>query len=68
MLIYSNGTAHEIGVLRVFVSYHCSRYNTSTGVLTSDMFQAVFAQVRAYLDARSQAITSSALLSGGNTG
>src|SRR5437764_10231846 len=62
---FGHGTAHEIGVLRVFVSYHCSRYNTSTGVLTSDMFQAVFAQVRAYLDARSQAITSSALLSGG---
>jgi hypothetical protein len=50
------------------VSYHCSRYNTSTGVLTSDMFRAVFAKVRAYLDACSQAITSSALLSGGNTG
>ena len=65
---FGHGTAHEVGVLRVFVSYHCSRYNTSTGVLTSDMFRAVFAQVRSYLDARSQTITSSALLSGGNTG
>ena len=23
-------------------SYHCSRYNTNTGVLTTDMFHAVF--------------------------
>lgn len=32
-------------------SYHCSRYNTNTGVLTTDMFHAVFAAVRAELDA-----------------
>jgi hypothetical protein len=35
---------------------------------TAEMFRAVFANVRAYLDDCSQAITSSALLSGGNTG
>ena len=34
----------------------------------AEMFRAVFAKVRAYLDTRSQATTSSALLSGGNTG
>jgi uracil-DNA glycosylase len=65
---FGHGKAHDVGELRIFVSYHCSRYNTSTGVLTSGMFRAVFAQVRAYLDARNQAITSSAFLSGGNTG
>ncbi|MGB6175685.1 MAG: uracil-DNA glycosylase [Methylocella sp.] len=27
-------------------SYHCSRYNTNTGVLTQDMFRAVFAKAR----------------------
>ncbi len=27
-------------------SYHCSRYNTNTGVLTQEMFRAVFAKVR----------------------
>jgi uracil-DNA glycosylase len=27
-------------------SYHCSRYNTNTGVLTTKMFEAVFAAVR----------------------
>ena len=35
----------------LFDSYHCSRYNTNTGVLTPDMFRGVFAAVRAYLDA-----------------
>ncbi|HZM07275.1 MAG TPA: uracil-DNA glycosylase, partial [Methylocella sp.] len=29
-----------------FDSYHCSRYNTNTGVLTKDMFRMVFAKVR----------------------
>jgi uracil-DNA glycosylase family 4 len=65
---FGHGASHDLGKLRIFVSYHCSRYNTSTGVLTPDMFRDVFAKVRAYLDARSQAITSSAFLSGGNTG
>lgn len=35
--------------LRLYGSYHCSRYNTNTGVLTPKMFRAVFAQVRAFL-------------------
>ena len=38
--------------LRLFSSYHCSRYNTNTGVLTTEMFRAVFADVRSYLDNR----------------
>jgi uracil-DNA glycosylase family 4 len=38
--------------LMLFDSYHCSRYNTNTGVLTPEMFGAVFARVRAYLDKR----------------
>ena len=37
--------------IALFDSYHCSRYNTNTGVLTEAMFHAVFAAVRAYLDA-----------------
>jgi uracil-DNA glycosylase len=36
--------------LALFDSYHCSRYNTHTGVLTPDMFRAVFARIRAYLE------------------
>ena len=31
-------------------SYHCSRYNTNTGVLTTDMFRDVFARARAILE------------------
>ena len=30
-------------------SYHCSRYNTSTGALTPEMFDAVFQSVRALI-------------------
>ena len=48
---FGHGTSHDIGKLRIFVSYHCSRYNTNTGVLTPKMFQDVFAAARAFLDA-----------------
>ncbi len=65
---FGHGISHDIGTLRVFVSYHCSRYNTNTGVLSTQMFRAVFAAIRNYLDAESQSTTSSALLSGGKTG
>lgn len=34
----------------LFDSYHCSRYNTNTGVLTTDMFERVFARVRDFLE------------------
>ena len=33
----------------LFDSYHCSRYNTNTGVLTEAMFHDVFAAIRAEL-------------------
>jgi uracil-DNA glycosylase family 4 len=48
---FGHGVSHEIGTLRVLASYHCSRYNTNTGVLTPAMFRDVFAAVRGYLDA-----------------
>lgn len=35
--------------LRLFDSYHCSRYNTNTGVLTREMFRAVFARISQWL-------------------
>ncbi|HEX5507276.1 MAG TPA: uracil-DNA glycosylase [Pseudolabrys sp.] len=47
---FKHGGRHEIGGLTLFDSYHCSRYNTNTGVLTPEMFRGVFAGVRAYLD------------------
>lgn len=46
---FKHGAFHKAGALRMYDSYHCSRYNTNTGVLTTDMFRAVFAQVRSYL-------------------
>ena len=48
---FGHGATHDVGKLRIFASYHCSRYNTNTGVLTPKMFQDVFAKVRDYLDA-----------------
>jgi uracil-DNA glycosylase family 4 len=47
---FSHNATHIIGKLTLFDSYHCSRYNTNTGVLTTEMFRAVFADVRAMLD------------------
>ncbi len=47
---FSHGRKHALGDFTVFSSYHCSRYNTNTGVLTPEMFRKVFAGVRAYLD------------------
>ncbi|WP_183649376.1 uracil-DNA glycosylase [Brucella daejeonensis] len=40
----------DIGSLRIFSSYHCSRYNTNTGRLTDAMFRNVFRNARAYLN------------------
>ena len=47
---FAHGAQHMIGDLKLFDSYHCSRYNTNTGVLTPEMFRAVFAAVREELD------------------
>ena len=35
--------------VQLFDSYHCSRYNTNTGVLTEQMFDSVFRRVGAFL-------------------
>lgn len=51
---FGHGARHSArqgaGALALFDSYHCSRYNTNTGVLTTPMFEAVFAAVRGHLD------------------
>lgn len=49
---FTHGAQHQAGSIRLFDSYHCSRYNTNTRVLTPEMFRAVFASVRDYLDSR----------------
>ena len=48
---FGHGRSHALGALTLFDSYHCSRYNTNTGVLTPQMFRGLFAQLREYLDA-----------------
>ena len=50
-LTFGHGCGHALGNLTLFDSYHCSRYNTNTGVLTAKMFHDVFTKVRAHLDA-----------------
>jgi uracil-DNA glycosylase family 4 len=46
---FSHQGNSEIGGVRIFSSYHCSRYNTNTGRLTPEMFNAVFADVARFL-------------------
>jgi len=49
---FAHGAMHRLpGGPVVADSYHCSRYNTNTGRLTTEMFRAVFAAVAAELRA-----------------
>jgi uracil-DNA glycosylase family 4 len=48
---FSHGGTVAIGAYTLFSSYHCSRYNTNTRVLTPEMFRAVFVAIRTHLDA-----------------
>jgi uracil-DNA glycosylase family 4 len=43
---FGHGAIHSAGALKLYDSYHCSRYNTNTGVLTPNMFRIVFATLR----------------------
>ena len=47
---FAHGAVHKAGSFGLYDSYHCSRYNTNTGVLTPKMFRDVFAKVREDLD------------------
>jgi uracil-DNA glycosylase family 4 len=46
---FGHAALHDLGGIRLLDSYHCSRYNTNTGRLTSEMFEAVFATARELL-------------------
>lgn len=46
---FAHGKMQKIGTVTLVSSYHCSRYNTNTGVLTSEMFRAMFRDVRKML-------------------
>ena len=51
-LAFGHGAIHRIGDrLALHDSYHCSRYNTNTGVLTEAMFRSVFTAVTERLKA-----------------
>lgn len=43
---FKHGAHYQAGNVALFSSYHCSRYNTNTGVLTQEMFVKVFANIR----------------------
>lgn len=52
-LRFSHGARHALPRgLTLYDSYHCSRYNTQTKRLTSDMFQGVFDAIRGHLNHR----------------
>ncbi|HVV29001.1 MAG TPA: uracil-DNA glycosylase [Rhizomicrobium sp.] len=44
---FKHGATYEIGGFRLIASYHCSRYNTNTGVLTEKMFEDVVTKAKA---------------------
>jgi uracil-DNA glycosylase len=46
---FAHGAIHQASTVKLYDSYHCSRYNTNTRVLTPEMFRSVFAKVRADL-------------------
>jgi uracil-DNA glycosylase family 4 len=43
---FKHGAVYEIGKFQLISSYHCSRYNTNTGVLTTQMFETVVAKAK----------------------
>jgi uracil-DNA glycosylase len=43
---------HAVAALTLVDSYHCSRYNTNTGVLTPQMFRNVIGAARKLIDAQ----------------
>lgn len=47
---FTHNGRFEMDKYTVFSSYHCSRYNTNTGVLTTKMFEEVFESIRDFID------------------
>ncbi len=46
---FAHGAVHEFDGLTLIDSYHCSRYNTNTGRLTTEMFEDVFDVIKTKL-------------------
>jgi uracil-DNA glycosylase family 4 len=50
---FGHGAEHTLGNgMRLFDSYHCSRYNTNTGVLTVAMFDEVVGRAAKFVSGR----------------
>lgn len=47
---FRHGGQQQTNGVTLFSSYHCSRYNTNTGVLTETMFVNVFSDIAAFLE------------------
>jgi len=47
---FRHGGQQQPNGVTLFSSYHCSRYNTNTGVLTEAMFVNVFREIAAFLE------------------
>jgi len=47
---FGHGAVHDVGDLALADSYHCSRYNTNTGVLTAGSFKRVFETIKQRLE------------------
>ena len=43
---FGHDTHYEIGKFRLISSYHCSRYNTNTRRLTTEMFESVMGKAK----------------------
>ena len=48
---FAHAAEHQLPQFQLLDSYHCSRYNTQTKRLTSEQFAAVFATIKAKLNA-----------------
>jgi len=46
---FKHGGKRKLDHVTLFASYHCSRLNTNTGVLTPQMFRDVFKNLRGFL-------------------
>ena len=44
---FQHGSIYEIGKFKLVSSYHCSRYNTNTRRLTTEMFEDVVSKAKA---------------------
>ncbi len=43
---FKHGAVYAVGKFKLISSYHCSRYNTNTGVLTTKMFEDVVGKAK----------------------